>query len=484
MAGTPHTSLHAPQTRPVRALLLVDGSQALPEHSHLIHGAQGGSLAAYGLHEQMRRFVSTQCGEATTTSVMLFLDSDQLSRMLQVPSSILASFAQGFSSTSSPSACINVLQGSILATMTGHLSWLLPQVDLVFLAGFSTDMHTHWLTRMRLDSPKLVLVVGQGCAASMKKLVKKRTRFSGLSEVDPSANVRDITHSPSDSEEDERPATPVSAVSLQPKRSLFTRSASPKLFAQPVRPVSSFATPTSFDALANVPTSPVRTTQSSPEHGWAEAAPEKYRSAASWGAQEQDRTVSLGTTQAGSPLGEDQDTSGALAAPTAVVPPVLASVEPVVEAETSSSPASSRRGSVAASTAASASAAPSAPSKTPSLPLVRPPPVPVQYLPLLQIVASLEKSLSTAHPPGLSSSSPPPSTGTAAPSAPLWSAVGTELSKSPHAGKYGKLRTYLLAAQRDGWVSTGKGDNEGSEWIRVSQRGWRALKKGGAKVGK
>ncbi|GAA5935782.1 hypothetical protein JCM10213_003687 [Rhodosporidiobolus nylandii] len=109
------------------------------------------------------------------------------------------------------------------------------------------------------------------------------------------------------------------------------------------------------------------------------------------------------------------------------------------------------------------SSAASPPSKPPP-PLVRPPDVPPQYLPLLQIVSSLEKNTPSG-------------------SAPLWSAVGNELQKSQHKGKYGKLRTYLLAAEREGWVKTGAGGSEGTEWIKVSARGARAMKKG-AKGGK
>ncbi|KAJ8295036.1 hypothetical protein OF846_002089 [Rhodotorula toruloides] len=99
--------------------------------------------------------------------------------------------------------------------------------------------------------------------------------------------------------------------------------------------------------------------------------------------------------------------------------------------------------------------------KPPKVALPRAPPVPAQYEPLLRILIALQA----------------PSPAGVVPPAPLCSAVGNELQKSELKGRYGKLTAYMLAAQKDGWVVTGKGETEGSEWVKISQRGLRAMGK-------
>ncbi|GAA5980598.1 hypothetical protein JCM11641_006694 [Rhodosporidiobolus odoratus] len=104
----------------------------------------------------------------------------------------------------------------------------------------------------------------------------------------------------------------------------------------------------------------------------------------------------------------------------------------------SPTPPAQRAASVAGSaTSSSASLPTSSLTKSPTSSSARPPPVPPHYIPLLRIVASLEKGSSTTSPSVGSTSSSPAS---APHSAPLWSAVDIEPNKSEHKGKYGKLR--------------------------------------------
>ena len=112
-------------------------------------------------------------------------------------------------------------------------------------------------------------------------------------------------------------------------------------------------------------------------------------------------------------------------------------------------------------------AAPPPPPPAAPIALPRPPAVPQKYRPLLRILLTLQPA---ADPSNLAGAAPPP--------APLWSAVGTHLQREGAlAPGKGKLAALFAQAQKDGWVNLGKGETEGSEWVRISARGRRAMGK-------
>ncbi|GAA5908314.1 hypothetical protein JCM6882_006799 [Rhodosporidiobolus microsporus] len=478
--GTPQP----PQTHGLRSLLVLDGNEALPDRSHLLHGAQGGSMAAMQLHEQMRRWVSSTLGEESSGNVQLFVDLAQLSRALRIPTDILHDFARGFSSTPRPSASINCLKSSTHAVMNGHLAFQLPHIDVLFLAGFSADLHSHWLHKLLPLNPSLQVVLlqtKQPPSQGMASLVPNRTTFQGLMDVNPVVVARDITDPPSDVEEGEGILSPTESVAASAHGDENGHQESPQLVARPIRPIESFATATPWATFSNPPSRSasvassrrpaVQSSTMEYSGGWVEVGRASTAPPAPAAAAPTPPAANESEPE------HEPEPDSFVTASEASGSPVLSQAElpkPALAPETverGSSPESSihESSSAAPSTSVGApsvspsiSQAPSSPTKStavPVVPQVRPPPVPAQYLPLLRIVLSLEKASPTTPP--------------------LWSAVGSALQQSEHKGKYGKLRTYLLDAQRNGWVSTGKGEGEGSEWIKVSQRGVRAMKKVG-----
>ncbi|GAA6027380.1 hypothetical protein JCM8097_007811 [Rhodosporidiobolus ruineniae] len=404
-------------TPPLRALLLCDGNSVLPDRDHLEHGAQGGSLAAYALQEQVRRWISRTKGEECQTSVMVFGDLNHLSRTLHLSLDDLAAFSRGFSSTPSSSAFFNTLQSSTLSVMKGHLSWLLPMLDLIFLAGFTTDLHAHFLPfsrSSRLKRPEVVLLqTAQPVSHSLDPFVDHRTRFQGLMDVNPVVPVKDITDPSSDVEEHDGMISPRER---SPPGSIYgwgEIGARPTHISRPSSSLATFANP-DYSAQPSIPSA-------GPELGEL-------------------RTGSAGPS---SSSGSTTPSPSVSTAPSASrsSPSELKPAEPPKPVEQPPS-------------------APT-PAHTPAStgPLARPPPVPAQYLPLLQVVSSLERSSSGE--------------------APLWSAVIPALRASGHKTPGGKFSEFLTKAQRDGWVQIGWGEREGREWVKVSQRGVRALKKGG-----
>ncbi|GAA5843608.1 hypothetical protein JCM11251_007130 [Rhodosporidiobolus azoricus] len=477
-------------THAVRSLLLIDGNEVFPAIQRLGHGSEGGCTAALQLHEQMRRWVSSNLGEETSGSVQLFGDLIELSRALHIPLDKLHDFARNFSSAPRPSACIDCPKSKTHAVLRGHLAYDMTQVEVVFLAGFTSDLHFHWLQRViPLHSSLQVVLVrtNRPSSPAMMKLAPKWTSFLGLMNVGTSPATRDITSSSggSEGEEEDGQEELVMRHMETPSPAQAGRGwaeESRKLIARPLRPIESFGTPSSWAAMSGAPSPSASPARPSPAKqratgqltgGWAQAGQGGSTSAAAAYSCRSDSNAGTGsdvlTVASTASLEQQADLLKPAFADTADAP--SASVASPWSETRSSSPSASPSTFPAIATISATQPPPSAtfllsPSPAPAVPQPRAPPVPPQYLPLLRIVLSLEKTLCAST-----------TTSPTSPSSPLWSAVGTALAQSDHAGKYGKLQTYLLQAQREGWVTTGKGEGEGSEWIRVSQRGVRAMKK-------
>ncbi|BGP07838.1 hypothetical protein JCM10049v2_003681 [Rhodotorula toruloides] len=408
-----------PGRAPGRVLLLLDGDHTLPERDSLIRGAQGGSLAAHSLHHRLKLWASSAMGRACQTSVHVFGDVAQLAKSLRIPAEILHNFVRGFSSTPIPSAFTNVLQSSTLSAMTGHLGLTAPLVDAVVLVGWYTDMHAHWLGRLiaagAVDPSRLALVeTAHPLAKSVARLVTRRVKLGDFTDVLPV--VKDITDPPSDVEEGEGLEAETMAAGPPPGLAI---------------PVSGRLARPSFETAL-------------PEEGLTPRA-----------------ATPAARPATGSPQSPPQPVQEAPRTPS----PTAASVPP----RPATAPAAPQREEVQQplflpltpeATPEPATTPPPA-AKPPKVALPRAPPVPAQYEPLLRILIALQA----------------PSPAGVVPPAPLCSAVGNELQKSELKGRYGKLTAYMLAAQKDGWVVTGKGETEGSEWVKISQRGLRAMGK-------
>ncbi|BGP39855.1 hypothetical protein JCM10450v2_003828 [Rhodotorula kratochvilovae] len=492
-----------PREAPARALVLVDGNAVLPERSNLLRGAQGGSLASYSLHENLRRAISQEAGRDCQGTVMVFADIAQLATALRIPAEVLVQFARGFSSTSAPSTFNNVLQSSTLSTMNAHLTFHARAVDYVVLIGYTTDLHAHWLSGLVPTAvpnlSNLILVeTAQPFAPSVTKLVKKRVRFQGLMDAVPVTQVKDITDPPSDHEEgagidhDELGASPPRArtatngtgggsTSLGATSRVFTTALLARSTSQPAAPPLASPTPTRATFGGGISGVPL-TTRTTP----ATIADLPLPASASAIARRDTGSSTSGQSVATAPAlpsaatptpppglstpsrpaqGATRSSSVAssLGSPMPVVPGAL----PLTPSPPRPRPASAATlpppPSIAPPPAAPAAAAPpsSSSGSTASglIALPRPPAVPERYLPLLRVLLSLSPSSSS------SSSSAP---------APLFSAVGTELART-HQAPAGKLAAFFAQAQKDGWVNVGRGEGEGSEWVRISARGRRAM---------
>ncbi|KAK4333862.1 hypothetical protein RTBOTA2_002600 [Rhodotorula toruloides] len=404
-----------PAKAPGRVLLLLDGDHTLPECDSLIRGAQGGSLAAHSLHHRLKLWASSEMGRGCQTSVHVFGDVAQLAKSLRIPAEILHNFVRGFSSTPAPSAFSNVLQSSTLS----HLGFTAPLVDAVVLVGWYTDMHAHWLGRLIsagvVDPSRLALVeTAHPLAKSVARLVTRRVKLGDFTDVLPV--VKDITDPPSDVEEGEGLEAETMAAGPPPGLAMPVgeRLATPSF--EPALPEEGL-TPRAATPAARPAT---RSPQSPPQ-----PAPEVPQTPSP-------TVASVPPRPATAPAASQREE---VAQPPSLPPTPEATPEPA----TTPPPAAK-------------------PSK---VAFPRAPPVPPQYEPLLRILIALQA----------------PSPAGVVPPAPLWSAVGNELQKSELKGRYGKLTAYMLAAQKDGWVVTGKGETEGSEWVKISQRGLRAMGK-------
>ncbi|GAA5904166.1 hypothetical protein JCM8208_003467 [Rhodotorula glutinis] len=468
-----------PMPQPARCLVLVDGNAVLPERSNLLRGAQGGGLASYSMHENLRRAISQQCGRDCQGLVAVFADIPQLATALRIPHEVLTQFSRGFSSTAAPSTFVNVMHGSTLSTMNAHLVFHAPAVDYVVLVGWTTDMHAHWLSNLvpttfrTLSNFYRVETAAQPCAASLAKLVPKLVRFQGLMDAVSVSPMRDITDPPSDHEEgvgidhDELGASPpaptakkttngtsaTAALATSARqftsallaRSGLTPTPSPSPSATPTAARTSFAFRSVPAPSTSAPSLSRRDTTSSSGHSAvtvsAAAAPQPVTSGPM---QVPGSSPSIeSSSMASSPESMLRNIPGALPAS----PPRAAEPSPPPPAPVALAP-------------------PPPPPPTAPIVLPRPPTVPQKYRPLLRILLALQPAANQ------------PTSTTAAPPPPLWSAVGTHLQREGALppGK-GKLAALLAQAQKDGWVNLGKGDNEGSEWVRISARGRRAMGK-------
>ncbi|TNY22722.1 hypothetical protein DMC30DRAFT_348554 [Rhodotorula diobovata] len=413
-----------PRDLPARALVLVDGNAVLPDRSNLLRGAQGGGLASYALHENLRRAVSQHCGRECHGTVMLFADIPQLAIALRIPAEVLSQFSRGFSSTSTPSTFVNVMQGSTLSTMNGHLAFHARAIDYVVLVGWTTDMHAHWLSNLvptTLVNLSNVLRVetAQPAAPSLVKLVPKSVRFHGLMDAMSAAPpVRDITDPPSDHEEGE--GIDHEEIGASPREPAKKANGGTIATPQPAPSTPTRAPSTRSSSIASSPDAALRSIP-----GVRCLAPSLLEEP-----PQLDKTAAQAL-----PLTPPRPSAGA-GAPAAAAAPAF----------------------TFPSARASASTSPPAPAPSPApVALPRPPPVPEKYLPLLRTLLSLSPL----------ASSPPA----------LWSAVGTQLQRDG-ALPATKLSVFFGAAQKDGWVSTGRGDKEGREWVRISARGRRAMGRG------
>ncbi|BGP31819.1 hypothetical protein JCM10296v2_003594 [Rhodotorula toruloides] len=416
MTATPPQAAKAPG----RVLLLLDGDHTLPERDSLIRGAQRGSLAAHSLHHRLKLWASSETGRVCQTAVHVFGDVAQLAKSLRIPAEILHNFVRGFSSTPAPSAFTNVLQSSTLSAMTGHLGFTAPLVDAVVIVGWYTDMHAHWLGRLisagAVDLSRLALVeTAHPLAKSVARLVPRRVKLGDFTDVLPV--VKDITDPPSDVEEGEGLEAETMAAGPPPGLAI---PVSERL----VRPSSETALPE--EGLTPRAATPAERPATLPPQPPSQPAQETPRSPAPFVASMPPTRPA--TAPAASQRGEVQQ-------PPSLPPTPEATPEPATTPPPSTKPF--------------------------KVALPRAPPVPAQYEPLLRILIALQA----------------PSPAGVVPPAPLWSTVGNELQKSELKGRYGKLTAYMLAAQKDGWVMTGKGETEGSEWVKISQRGLRAMGK-------
>ncbi|GAA5873854.1 hypothetical protein JCM8547_008621 [Rhodosporidiobolus lusitaniae] len=397
-----------PPARPPKRALLVQGNEVLHDRKHLELAAQGGSLAAHSLREQMRRWISREMGEESNGSVAVFGDLIHLSASLHLDPDVLSEFARGFGSTPFPSSFHNILQSCTHSAMHAHLSWLLPSIDILFLAGFNSDTHARWLRKLLLSKPNVQVVrieTEQGVSPSMEKLVRTTTAFEGLMNVQ-AVEVQGKKQGSQAEVVKEVKSRPPSIATV---KSEAVSIQAPIPVSLPPRSTSLFTT-TSVASLSPAPALP--------------------------------------------PPSEKP------AVDTSKPPSALPGAFPQPPSPTASTAPSTTSASLPAS-----SSSPSEPTSTTALP--RAPTIPPPFLPILQTISSLELSLAHSHQSSQSSASPP---------APLWSAVASKLQKEHEGG--GTFAEHVKAAQRAGWVTTGRGEWEGSEWVRVSQRGVRALKRG------
>ncbi|GAA5943829.1 hypothetical protein JCM3775_000201 [Rhodotorula graminis] len=451
-----------PMPQPARCLVLVDGNAVLPERSNLLRGSQGGGLASYSMHENLRRAISQQVGRDCQGLVAVFADIPQLATALRIPHEVLVQFSRGFSSTAAPSAFVNVMHGSTLSTMNAHLVFHAPAVDYVVLVGWTTDMHAHWLSNLvpttfrTLSNFYRVETAAQPYAASLVKLVPKQVRFQGLMDAVSVSPMRDITDPPSDHEEgvgidhDELGASPpaptvkkatngtsataaLATSARQFTSALLARSGltpTPSSSATPTAARTSFAFRSALAPSTSAPPLSRHDTTSSSGH-----------SAATVSAVATPQPVSSTPTQilGSSPSVESSSSASMASSPESMLrhipgalpasPPRAADPSPPPPAPVALEPPPT--------------AAP-APPPAASIALPRPPTVPQKYRPLLRILLALQPT--GAVPP------------------PLWSAVGTHLQREgalPQ-GK-GKLASLLAQAQKDGWVNLGRGESAGSE---------------------
>lgn len=336
----------------------------------------------------------------------------------------------------------------------GHLGFVAPLVDTVVLVGWYTDMHAHWLGKLissgAVDPLRLVLVeTAHPFAKSVARLVTRRVRLGDFVDVLPV--VKDITEPPSDVEESDGLeaatmaagpppdlAVPVGRTSRSPSTSTrillnaflpAERIARPSVPIEAVPPeegVTPRATTPSTRPISGSPQPPTPPVQEALRPPSLTAANVPPRPATAPAAPQHEETI----------LGDDVNAMNSFIFKQ---PPAIPAT-PETAPEPTVTPPLAKPSKVA---------------------LPRAPPVPAQYEPLLRILIALQG-------PSPAGIVPPP---------PLWSAVGNELQKSELKGRYGKLTAYMLAAQKDGWVVTGKGETEGSEWVKISQRGLRAMGK-------
>ncbi|GAA6010707.1 hypothetical protein JCM11491_002906 [Sporobolomyces phaffii] len=552
--------------KPVRTLILVDGDHVAPEKTYLSCRAQGGSLIAYQLAEQCRRWVSRELGRDATVSCLLFADVAHLCRSMDLTTDAVVAFSKGFSSTPSPCAFIHVLQGTTLAAISAHLGFMLDSLDFVFLAGCGTNVHAHHLSKLfKADASvsrlaKIILLeTSEPAVAAVKKLASGQARFQGLAEVaaervenilteshreysdgyqaDPVAQSPSASHvSPATSNVPPGPSqAPTSRLSALPggvsDRNPWVEAQTPPGLPVPARALSTFPladTTHSRQGLGATMPSPATLTRPP----GLDSLPPPSTSHGVIGSAYVPRGASSRSSTTLTPALAHLATSSAALFPswssirgapvprpltvpsTSYLPCAPIGTEPAPPASASSSsggggggggrrdPGPASVSSSASSTSNPARAHVSAPaSPVPPAPARAPagtPAIPDRFLALVRLVHSHQLP-----DPSSSSASVEPQANAArkgqgegeggegggilpapAPS-PLWSTIGSQLgAHGVTLPKGTKLKDFLLDAQRDGWVVTGRGDGEGREWVKVSKRGERALAKGpSARVG-
>ncbi|GAA5840637.1 hypothetical protein JCM5353_000257 [Sporobolomyces roseus] len=448
---------------PVRVLILLDGDNVAPEKSYLTARAQGGSLSAFQLAEQARRWISTELGRDASISCLLFADVAHLSRSMDLSSEGTLAFSKGFSSTPSPCAFVHVLQGTTLAAISAHLAFLLPTIDYLFLGGFSTEIHAYHILKTLKSSttkvPKIVLLsTTQAPVQSMSNLAHSTTRFSGISEV-VHQRVETILTNPhhefSDGYQASSPTTSSIASPVVGTRAPATRmpalpgseeDTNPWLTAEsstraqtsvpPRRQSVQIQSPAPYPPGLILPTGMVQPAPSN------EAAVESVRDPK----KTSPILSQLLTTTASPPPSTPLPSSQPSSTPTPVQQAPIGTPSPSATSKSASSPST---------TSASMSRSPSTSLAPIESPQPRAPTIPSRFLPLLRLIHS--HSIES-------------------PIAPLWSTIGGELPKSSYP-KSIKFKEYLMEAQKEGWVVTGKGEGEGREWVKISKRGERALAK-------
>ncbi|GAA6063138.1 hypothetical protein JCM10212_001186 [Sporobolomyces blumeae] len=476
-----------------KVLILLDGDQVSPERAYLTSGAQGGSLLAFQLAEQARRWVSSHDGSTTSILSLWFADATRLGREVDVPVESVLAFAKGFSSTPTPSAFVPVLQGNVLAALSAHLAFHAPLVEYVFLAGFTTPLHVHHVDKVCQTPdrvPSLVVVeAGQPPPPppGMDALAIESTRFQGLASVGMTLR-RDISTQLHDELPDGYPA-----------------SRGPSAASTSVRPIATFVSTTT------PPPSPSPKSSKRP----FPAASRRTRSFNPWALDEDDQPP---LRQAAFPPGLAPSPTPS---PAMVNPPLGASSLAPSLGEVSTRSFGQPRTSPSTSTASMADSGTTLrdPARAAIVvgeeegerrrPTVRVAAIPDRYLSLVLLVSKYQRQQSIAH---VDSSSPATTTTTTTtsspvtdvgpsrprdsndpsratspppplppPGPPLWSTIGSDPSRPRLASlgypKSTKLKDWILDAQRAGWVVCGKGQGEGTEWVKVSQRAERALKR-------
>ncbi|GAA5928213.1 uncharacterized protein JCM15063_003822 [Sporobolomyces koalae] len=474
---------------PVRVLVLLDGDQVGPEKNFVSCKAQGGSLWAFQLAEQCRRWVSRTLGRDASIYCLLFADVARWCRSMDLSIDAVTAFSKGLSATPTPCALVHTLAGITMNARNAHLAFFLPSIDYVFLGGYSSENHAHQLGMLfrpglMFPLPKIVLLqTTRRPVASMAKLAHAQAQFEGLIDLELKAEELMPTIEFDDLRED-HPA-----------------------FSAPLKePANALADPVTLP-LASLPKFPSLSKGANAKNPWLDPIPaqstvKQANAKGASGSQAKTATsMSLSTIQlsrvplesatiANYPLwaaaksGSSQGTAPKHISPSAdlnlaatALPPTTASAgnpcnppgllnEAILAFMESDyyddgppsnpvDPASTSR--------------PLDDQTVPAFTLPVPVPtrsrrIPDRFLPLVQLIQTYNQSTS-------SSSLEPP----------LWSTIGSELSKVTELPKGVKFKDLVLEAQQAGWVVTGNrsGESEGGgggrEWVKLSKRAERAL---------